>query len=195
MVSLFGGDDPCRAEMLKARIRSSVTFLFLFFKEVGESFPTFYFEGAEDRAPPSKICGTKNSFGSNTYKMQVDRYTMILGRNSRVYIYRLEADLLERSSAEKDLVVLVVNRMAMSQQCGLVAKKANGILGCIKKSVSSRSREAILPLRSVPMRLHLEYCVQFWAHQVKKKENKQGSPGESPEEGDKNDKEPGASPV
>jgi len=112
-----------------------------------------------------------------------------------VYIYRLEADLLERSSAEKDLVVLVVNRMAMSQQCGLVAKKANGILGCIKKSVSSRSREAILPLRSVPMRLHLEYCVQFWAHQVKKKENKQGSPGESPEEGDKNDKEPGASPV
>ena len=45
--------------------------------------------------------------------------------------YRLVADLLERSSAEKDLCILVDNRVAMSQQCALVAKKATGILGCI----------------------------------------------------------------
>ena len=55
--------------------------------------------------------------------------------------HRLEDDLLERSSAEKDLGGLVENRLAMSQQCALVAKKANGILGCIKKSVASRSGE------------------------------------------------------
>ncbi|PKU43580.1 hypothetical protein llap_6101 [Limosa lapponica baueri] len=59
--------------------------------------------------------------------------------------YRLGADLLESSSVEKGLAVLVNNRMTKSQQCVLMAKKANGILGCIKKSVTSRSREVILP--------------------------------------------------
>ncbi|PKU49353.1 hypothetical protein llap_396 [Limosa lapponica baueri] len=82
--------------------------------------------------------------------------------------YRLWADLLESSSVEKDLGVLVDNRMTMSQQYVLAAKKGNGILGCIKKSVASRSRELILPLYSALLRLCLEYCAQFWAPQFKK---------------------------
>ena len=60
--------------------------------------------------------------------------------------YRLGPDLLERSSEEKDLGVLVDNRLTMSQQCALVAKKVSGFLGCVKKSMASRLREVILPL-------------------------------------------------
>ena len=49
--------------------------------------------------------------------------------------YRLGDVLLEQISTEKDLNVQVNNRLAMSQQCALVAKKANGILGSTKKSM------------------------------------------------------------
>ncbi|PKU31833.1 microtubule-associated protein rp eb family member 2 [Limosa lapponica baueri] len=56
--------------------------------------------------------------------------------------YRLGADLLESTSEEQDLGVLVDNRMTMSRQCTLVAKKVNGILGCIRKSVTGAAKSS-----------------------------------------------------
>ena len=93
-----------------------------------------------------------------------------LGRHNPMHQYRLRADLLESSSAERHLGVLVDDKLTMSQRCALAVQKASGSLGNLKKSVASRSREVLLPLYTALVRPHLESCVQFWAPQFKKDE-------------------------
>jgi len=91
-----------------------------------------------------------------------------LGQGNSHYQYRLGDEGIESSSAEKDFGALVDEKLDMSHQRVLTAQKANRILGCIKKSMASRSREGILPLCSALVRPHLEPCVQLWSPQHKK---------------------------
>ena len=106
-----------------------------------------------------------------------------MGQGNPKHRYSLCREWLE-GSPEKDLGVSIDERFNMSWQCALAAQKANRILGCIKRNVTSRSREGILPLYSALMRPHLEYCVQFWGPQHKKGH---GVVGAGPEEGHEDD--------
>jgi len=102
-----------------------------------------------------------------------------LGGNNHMQQNRLG----ERSSAEKDLGVLVDDRLAMSQQCALMAKKANGILGCIAQCGQQGEGGDPLP-PFCPGEATFRILCPVLGSPVQKR---QGSSKRSPEEGQKSD--------
>jgi len=69
---------------------------------------------------------------------------------------------------KKDLGSWWTPSLNISQQCTIMAKKANAILSCISRNIANRSRDVITALYSALVRPHLVCCAQFWAPQYER---------------------------
>ena len=70
--------------------------------------------------------------------------------------------VLGRTTQEKDLGVTFSADMKVSEQCRIAASKGNQILGLIRKTITYKEKQLIVPLCKAIVRPHLEYCIQAW---------------------------------
>lgn len=76
-----------------------------------------------------------------TSHMKFDKsksWILHVGWSTSGYLYRLGNKMLESNLTERDLGVMVNNKLNMSQQYALDAKRTNRILGHIKHSIASQ---------------------------------------------------------
>jgi len=91
-----------------------------------------------------------------------------MGNKNMNFIYNLQGVEINNAVEVGDLGVLVTRDFKMGTQCGAASNRANRMLGYLKRSISSRSQEVILPLYNSLVRPHLEYAVQFWSPYLKR---------------------------
>ncbi len=85
-----------------------------------------------------------------------------MGHNNTRASYSMNNTNLKTSTQERDLGVTICDDLKSSVNCVESVKKANRILGCIKRSITNKRKDIITKLYKQLVRPLLEYVVQSW---------------------------------
>ena len=87
---------------------------------------------------------------------------MHFGRGNPQHSYTMNGHMLESTTQEKDLGVIIDDTLKFHVHTAAAAKKANQVLGIIKKSYSARDADTISTLYKAMVRPLLEYGNVIW---------------------------------
>ena len=88
---------------------------------------------------------------------------MHLGKLNPRHVYSMDGVELTVTTEEKDLGVLVDDKLDFGKHISEIVKKANRRIGLIKKGFDCLDKEMFMYLYPVLIRPLLEYCVQIWS--------------------------------
>ena len=88
---------------------------------------------------------------------------MHLGRLNQCQEYSMGGKNLQVTTEEKDLGVLIDNKLEFGNHIRVITNKANRMLGMIKIGFTCMDKEIFMNLYPVLVRPLLEYCVQVWS--------------------------------
>ena len=108
---------------------------------------------------------------ANKWKMEfnVDKCkVMHLGKSNPKNNYKMAAVNLEETVEERDLGVLIDNKLNFGKHIQTIVTRANRVLGMIRIAFACMNKAMFLNIYTALVRPLLEYCVQVWSpHQSK----------------------------
>ena len=100
---------------------------------------------------------------------------MHIGHSNPKHTYTMDGSELSTSTAERDLGVLIDDKLRFDKHIKAIVGKANRMLGMIKIGFACLDIPVFLNLYRVLVRPLLEYCVQVWSpHHVGEKKLLEG---------------------
>ncbi len=95
----------------------------------------------------------------NTEKCHV----LHLGRNNPMHRYKMGGEYLIAVEEEKDLGVIITDKLKPTNQCQKAVRVANGILSQVLRAFSYRDKVVLPRIFKTYVRPHLEYAVPVWS--------------------------------
>ena len=74
--------------------------------------------------------------------------------------YNMGDTVLSTIVKENDSEVTINANMKVSEPCGIATSKGTQIFGLIRRNITYKEKELIIPLYKAIVRPHLEYCIQ-----------------------------------
>ena len=87
----------------------------------------------------------------------------ISGNDNPQNIYSLDGIQLESIESEKDLGLIVNNKLDFGDQIKNCLSKANKMIAWISRNIICKSKDVMVLIYRSLIRPHLEYCVQAWS--------------------------------